>query len=174
MVTASNGVAAATVYKAFGTKAAIARELNNLIDEEGAVAGFARKIAAETDPAELIRLTVAQNRSLHEHCGDIIAAVRSGAAVDATLAGVYAEGTGRHDDRMRWVISKLQAGGALRPSLAVAQAIGLLSALCSTEAFADLTTRHGWTLDQCETWTTSALSQLLLATAPEAGTLGPS
>jgi hypothetical protein len=28
-----------------------------------------------------------QNRSLHEHCGDIIAAVRSGAAVDATLAG---------------------------------------------------------------------------------------
>jgi len=100
--------------------------------------------------------------------------IRSGAAVDATLAGVYAEGTGRHDDGMRWVISKLQAGGALRPSLAVAQAIGLLSALCSTEAFADLTTRHGWTLDQCETWTTSALSQLLLATAPEAGTPGPS
>jgi hypothetical protein len=122
----------------------------NLIDEEAAVAGFARKIAAETDPAELIRLTVPQNRSLHEHGGDIIAAVRSGAAVDATLAGVYAEGTRRHDDRMRWVISKLQAGGALRPSLAVAQAIGLLSALCSNEALADLTTRHGWALDQCE------------------------
>jgi AcrR family transcriptional regulator len=162
-IAAEAGVAVATVYKAFGTKAAIARELNDLIDEEAAVVSFAEKIAVETDPAELIRLTVAQNRSLHERCGDIIAVIRSGAAIDAMLAGVYAEGVRRHDDGMRWVISKLDAAGALRPGLTVTQAVGLLSVLCSTEAFADLTTRYGWTVAQCEAWTTSALCHLLLS-----------
>jgi hypothetical protein len=49
------------------------------------------------------------------------------------------------------------------------QAVGLLSILCSTEAFAALTTRHGWTADQCETWTTSALCQLLLRESGQAG-----
>jgi hypothetical protein len=82
----------------FGTKAAIARELNDLIDEEAAVAGFVGRIAAEADPAELIRLTLALNRALHEQCGDIIAAVRSAGAVDPAIAAVYAEGTRRHDD----------------------------------------------------------------------------
>ena len=162
-IAAEAGVAVATVYKAFGTKSAIARELNDLIDEEAAVVSFAERIAAETDPAELIRLTVAQNRSIHDHCGDIIAAVRSGAAVDATLAEVCAEGNRRHDEGMRWVIGKLEAAGALRPGLEITQAVGLLSTLCSTEAFADLTTRHRWTTDQCETWTADALCQLLLA-----------
>jgi AcrR family transcriptional regulator len=164
-IAAEAGVAVATVYKAFGTKAAIARELNDLIDEEAAVVSFAEKIAVGTDPAELIRLTVAQNRSLHERCGDIIAVIRSGAAIDAMLAGVYAEGVRRHDDGMRWVIGKVDAAGALRPGLAVTQAVGLLSVLCSTEAFADLTTRYGWTVAQCEAWTTSALCRLLLSDA---------
>jgi TetR/AcrR family transcriptional regulator, regulator of cefoperazone and chloramphenicol sensitivity len=161
-IAAEAGVAVATVYKAFGTKAAIARELNDLIDEEADAASFTERIAAETSPAELIRLAVALTRSLHEHCGDIIAAVRSAAAVDATLAAVYAEGTRRHDDGVRWMISKLEAADALTPGLATIRAVGLLSALCSVEAFADLTTRHGWTASQCEAWTTSALCQLLL------------
>src|SRR4029077_1141999 len=102
------------------------------------------------------------NRSLHERCGDIIAAVRSAAAVDATLASVYAEGTRRHDDGVRWLISRLKVAGALAPDLTAIQAVGLVSTLCSVEAFADLTTRHGWTASQCETWITSAITQLLL------------
>ncbi len=156
------GVALATVYKAFGTKAAIALELNDLIDEEAETAGFTERIAAETSPGELMRLSVALNRSLHERCGDIIAAVRSGAAVDAALATVYAEGTRRHDDGVRWLISRLKAAGALAPGMTTIRAVGLMSTLCSVETFADLTTRHGWTASQCETWITSALSELLL------------
>src|SRR5260221_9370430 len=128
----------------------IARELNDLIDEEAAVVSFAERIAAETDPAELIRLTVTQNRSLHEHCVDIIAAVRSGAAVDAALADVCAEGNRRHDDGMRWVIGRLEAAGALRPGLEITQAAGLLATLCSTEPSRSPTTRPRWTTDQCE------------------------
>jgi hypothetical protein len=92
--------------------------------------------------------------------------ILSGAAVDATLAEVWAEGTRRYDDGMRQLTRKLKADGALRPDLDDARAAGLLSVLCSTEAFTGLTTRHGWTASQWETWTTSALRQLLLHETP--------
>jgi len=167
-IAAEAGVAVATVYKAFGTKAAIARDLNDLIDEEAGTAALAGQLDAETDPARLIGLVVAQLRTQHESCGDIIAAIRSGAAVDATLAEVWAEGTRRYDDGMRELTRKLKAAGALRPGLDDAQAAGLLSVLCSTEAFTGLTTRHGWTASQWETRTTSALRQLLLRETPAA------
>ena len=166
-IAAEAGVAVATVYKAFGTKAAIARELQGLIDDEADMAGFVARIGAATSPAELIRLCVAANRSLHERCGDIIAVLRSGASVDAALAGVYAGGIQRHDDGIRWTIGKLEATGALAPGLTTIQATGLLSTLCSFEAFAELTTRYGWTPGQCEAWTTSALRQLLLNPAAD-------
>jgi AcrR family transcriptional regulator len=161
-IAAEAGVALATVYKAFGSKAAIAQELNELIDDEAGTAGFRQRMASESSPAELIRLSVALNRSLHDHCGDIITVVRSAAAVDATLAGVYAVGTKRHDDGVRGLVSKLEAAGALAPGLSAIQAAGLMSTLCSVEAFADLTARYGWTADQCEAWLASALCQLLL------------
>jgi len=161
-IAAEAGVAVATVYKAFGTKAAIARELNDLIDEEAGTASLAALADAQTDPARLIGLVVAQLRTQHERCGDIITAIRSGAAADPTLAEVWHEGTRRYDDGMRNLVSRLKASGALRPGLTIAYAAGLLSVLCSTEAFADLTTRHGWTASQWETRTTGALRQLLL------------
>jgi AcrR family transcriptional regulator len=164
-IAAEAGVAVATVYKAFGTKAAIARELNDLIDEEARVAVYTERIALATQPTELIAAAVALNLSLHEHCGDIIEATRAGAAVEATLAQVNEEGTRRHDDGIRSLIDRLQAADALRADLEPAQAVGLLSTLCSVEAFADLTRRHGWTLKNCETWTVEALCWLLLKPA---------
>ncbi len=172
-IAAEAGVALATVYKAFGTKAAIARELNKLIDDEADMAGFNQRIATETSPAELIRLSVALTRSLHERCGDIIATARSAGAVDATLASVYAEGTRRHDDGVRGLVSKLEAADALAPGLTTTRAAGLLSTLCSVEAFADLTTRFGWTASQCENWITSALCQLLLNPAANSNATPP-
>ncbi len=161
-IAAEAGVAVATVYKAFGTKAAIARELNDLIDEEAGVAAHSERIALASQPTELIGAAVALNVNLHNHCGDIIQATRTGAAVDTTLAEVYAEGTRRHDSGIRMVIDKLHAAGVLRADLELRQAVGLFSTLCSFEAFAELTTRHAWTADQCETWTVDALCRLLL------------
>jgi hypothetical protein len=58
----------------------------------------AAQTGAETDPARLIGLAVAQLRTQHERCGDIITAIRSGASADPTLAEVWDEGTRRYDD----------------------------------------------------------------------------
>ena len=89
--------------------------------------------------------------------------MRSGAAVEETLADVYAEGDWRHDDGMRWVIGKLAAAGALKRD--VPQAVGLLSLLVSVTAIAEVTERLDWTADQYEDWTLRALRELLLASA---------
>jgi hypothetical protein len=53
---------------------------------------------------------------------------------------------------------------------------GLLSVLCSPEAFTGLTTRHRWTASQRETWTADGLRQLLLQQLLSAGAkpVGPS
>jgi AcrR family transcriptional regulator len=164
-IAAEAGVAVATVYKAFGSKAAITRALNDVIDEEGGVEAYAARIAGASDPAEILALTVAQNRALYEHCGDIIAAVRSGAAVEPALAAVYAEGDRRHDDGMRWVIGKIAAARALRVD--VPQAVGLMSLLCSVTAIAEATERLGWTADQYQEWTLRALRELLISTGDD-------
>ena len=161
-IAAEAGVAVATVYKAFGTKATIARELNDLIDDEASVAAYRERLALASQPTELIRAAVALNASLYRHCGDIIQATRAGATVDITLAEVYAEGTRRHDSGIRMVVDRLHSAGVLRPELELTQAAGLFSTLCSFEAFAELTTRFGWTADQCETWTADAVCRLLL------------
>src|SRR6202049_3072439 len=65
-IAAEAGVAVATVYKAFGTKAAIARDLNDLIDEEAGVAAYAQRLAVATQPTDFISAAVDLNLSLHE------------------------------------------------------------------------------------------------------------
>jgi hypothetical protein len=67
------------------------------------------------------------------------------AAVEAALAAVDCR---RHPPaRRRHAVGdrQLAAAGALRPGLTVPPALGLLSVLCFVEAFADFTTRFGWT-----------------------------
>jgi AcrR family transcriptional regulator len=172
-IAAEAGVAVATVYKAFGTKAAIARDLNDLIDAEAGSDSLAGQLATETDPAGLIGRAVSQLRTQHERSGDIIAAIRSAADSDAALAEVWAEGTRRYDDGLRMLVGRLKALGALRPGLTDTQAVGLASALCSTETFTVLTSRHGWTPSQWQTWTTDALRQILLEATTGGGDIRP-
>src|ERR1700730_612604 len=69
-IAAEAGVAVATVYQAFGTKAAISRTRSDLLDEEASAAEYTERIALARERRELIGAAVALNLSLHEHCGD--------------------------------------------------------------------------------------------------------
>jgi AcrR family transcriptional regulator len=161
-IAAEAGVAAATVYKAFGSKAKIAQGLNDLIDEEAGLDDIGPLIESETNPVRLIARVVSQLRHQHECCGDIIGAIRSGAEVEPALADVWAEGTRRYDDEIRRFVTRLKNLRALSRDLLESQAVGFASIICSTETFIILTSRHGWTTAQWETWTTDELRRLLL------------
>jgi AcrR family transcriptional regulator len=161
-IAAEAGVATATVYKAFGTKRAMAGALNDLIDEEAGIQGFRDAIATSADPWELLQTAVRLERSLFEHCGDIIAAVRGAAVVEPDFATVYAEGQRRHTAGTSLLADRLAAMGALRDDIDPAVAGGVIGMYAHNEAFAMLTAQYGWTIDQCEERLTSQVCELVL------------
>jgi hypothetical protein len=101
-------------------------------------------------------------RSLFEHSGDIISAVRGAAAVEPEFASVYAEGRRRHMTGCRTLADRLATLGALREGIDASWAAGVISMFTDNETFDKLTTLFGWTLDQCQERLTSHLCQLLL------------
>ena len=161
-IAAEAGVAPATVYKVFGTKRAIAGALNELIDEEAGLQAFGNVLAASDDPWELLHTAVRLNRSLFEHCGDIIAAVRGAAAVEPELAGVYAEGRRRHTAGTTFLAHRLAAMGALRDDIDPAAAAGIIGMFANEDTFAMLTAEYGWTMEHCEELLTTQVCELVL------------
>ena len=160
------GVSPATVYKVFGTKRAMAGELLTLVDEEAGIEGFRALLAIGTDPSELLATCVQLGRSLFEHSGDIIAAVRGAAAVEPDFAGVYAEGRRRHRAGCTSLAQRLHTMGALRDGIDDAWAAGIISLCTDNDTFDKLTNLFGWTLDECEERLTAEARELLLRTGP--------
>jgi TetR/AcrR family transcriptional regulator, regulator of cefoperazone and chloramphenicol sensitivity len=161
-IAAEAGVAPATVYKVFGTKRAMAGELLTLVDEVAGIEGFRQSLATGEDPWALLATGVQVGRSLFEHSGDIIAAVRGAAEVEPEFAGVFAEGRRRHLAGTRALADRLVAMGALRDGIDASWAAGAISLFTDNETFDKLTTLFGWTLDQCEERLTAQLCELLL------------
>jgi AcrR family transcriptional regulator len=161
-IAAEAGVAPATVYKVFGTKRAMAGELLALVDKEAGIKGFRQILTTGEDPRGLLATVVQLGRSLFEHSGDIISAVRGAAAVEPEFAGVYAEGRRRHMTGCRTLADRLAGLGALRNGIDAAWAAGVISMYSDNETFDKLTTLFGWTLDQCQERLTGQLCQLLL------------
>jgi AcrR family transcriptional regulator len=160
------GVSPATVYKVFGTKRAMAGELLTLVDVEAGFEGFRALLAIGTDPSELLATCVQLGRSLFEHSGDIIAAVRGAAAVEPDFAGVYAEGRRRHLAGCTSLAQRLQTMGALRDGIDDAWAAGIISLCTDNDTFDKLTNLFGWTLDECEERLTAQARELLLRAGP--------
>jgi AcrR family transcriptional regulator len=156
------GVSTATVYKVFGTKRAMAAELLTLVDEEAGIERFRSLLATRTDPWELLATAVQLGRSLFEHSGDIIAAVRGAAEVEREFAEVYAEGRRRHRAGATSLAERLHAMGALTDGVDVAWAAGVISLCTDNDTFDKLINLFGWTLDECEERLTSQARQLLL------------
>ncbi|MDP9073363.1 MAG: TetR/AcrR family transcriptional regulator, partial [Actinomycetota bacterium] len=161
-IAAEAGVATATVYKAFGTKRAMAGALLDLIDDEAGVSRYAVTLATGEDPWALLQTAVQLDRSLFEHCGDIIAAVRGAAEVEPEFAGISAEGHRRHTADPTALADRLAALGALRADIDPTSAAGVIGMYAHHDTFALLTTHYGWTIDQCQERLTAQLCELLL------------
>jgi AcrR family transcriptional regulator len=161
-IAAEAGVAPATVYKVFGTKRAMAGELLSLVDDLAGIEGFRQSLATGEDPWALLATAVQLGRSLFEHSGDIIAAVRGAAEVEPDFAGVYAAGRQRHLAGTRALADRLIAMGALRDGIDASWAAGAISLFTDNETFDKLTSLFGWSLDQCEQRLTPQLCELLL------------
>ncbi|HEU4568145.1 MAG TPA: helix-turn-helix domain-containing protein [Marmoricola sp.] len=156
------GVAVPTVYKAFGTKRAIALALNARIDAEAGMPELVPRVLAAESGRDVVEGSVRIGRALFERSGDLIAMVDQVAPSEPELAAVRDEGNRRLVEGTRAAVVRLDELGELRAGLSTQQAAGLLAQLSSAEAFLSLTRDHGWTPDQCEQWLTDAACRLLL------------
>ena len=166
MVAEAAGVAVQTVYFVFGTKARLLADVENQVvlgdaplDPLGRQPWVA-KMQRETDPKKLLALFVEVSTDIVSRISPFVAAV--GPALPSDPQSVAARDQGR-DEFFGIVIDRLAELRALRDGLTQARAIDIIRAVNTVEAYADLTTRRGWTVVQWKQWLTNLLRVQLLA-----------
>lgn len=152
------GVAPQTIYTHFGSKAGVLAGLVDLLDDEAGLPDLMAKAAEMEDPADLLGLVAKASRQVRERCGDILAILNSGAAVDPDIAASRAEGDRRNRLGVKLVIDRI--GDAGRP--VHARAVDIVLALTSDGVYDNLVTDAGWSLDEYEEWLARTLISAVL------------
>ena len=165
MVATAAGVAVQTVYFVFGTKARLLSEVENRVvlgdapSEQWRERPWVEQMQRETDPGKLLAIFVEVDADIKSRISPFVSAL--GPAFPSDPASVGARDRGR-DEFFAFVVSRLEAIGALRDGMTPARAIDIIRVVNTTEAYADLTTRRGWTVADWKDWLTDLLSGQLL------------
>ena len=164
-VAAAAGVSAQTVYKVFGSKPALVKQLYDVRlvgDDEPVPFGErpeVRAAYAETDPRRFLAAYAGLGRLLLDRLGPLLrvllAGARSGepdllAFVDTVNAERLAGTT--------MVARRLAEIGGLRPGLSVERARDAIWTLNSVEVWSLLTEQRGWSAAEYEEWVGRAMA----------------
>ena len=165
-------VAVETIYRVFGTKAALFATV-----VEAAVAGGAaraetpvearpaiRAIIEEPDPRQQVALYAATQPGIHRRSGPLLRALSAAAVSDPELAKLWAGiEESRYAGQARFA-GMLAERGALRAGVDAEQARDLVWALCSLAVYDLLVGVRGWSEDRYREWLAEALVRELLPT----------
>lgn len=171
-IAAAAGVSAETVYKTFGTKAALAKAVYDvtLVGDDEPVPlrerpEFAAMIA-EPDPRRKLERYAAIGRTLWERLGPLTSVLMDGAhAGDADLVEFAATVRRESYAGASGLVAHLAAAGALRPGLDIDQARDELWLLLQAETYRLLVGERGWSLDRMQGWFARASADALLGPA---------
>ena len=164
------GVVVETVYRSFGSKAALFSAVVEAalaggveraevpVEERPAIAAM----IAEPDPVKQIALYAATQPGIHRRAGPLLRAVRDAATVDPEVTRVWSElESWRYEGQGRFV-AMLASRGALRDGLSLETATDVTWMLCSLAVHDFLVVERGWSSDEYERWLTEALSREIL------------
>jgi AcrR family transcriptional regulator len=172
-VAAHAGVSVETVYKGFGSKAALTKQVYDVVlagDDEPVPMSERpeiKAIVAEPDPRRKVARYAALARQLGERLGPLLAVLLRARGADPDL-DAFARTTGNERLTGTGAIVRLLAdAGALRPGLDPARARDLLWALISPELYLLLVLERGWPPDEYERWLATAITDVLLAPASD-------
>jgi len=156
------GVSVQTIYDSVGSKSAIVRQLNDLLDDEGDVGPLASRISTMTDPVELLGIAVAISRNINERCEDLVAAIYSAASVEPEMAAVRDESRRRHRAGIGGLSKRLASLGSLRSDIDVETAADVIAGLTDPQVARTFVSEYGWSWERWHGWTVEALGTLVL------------
>jgi AcrR family transcriptional regulator len=167
-IAAEAGVALKTVYVAFETKSGVLRALWHLLlrgDEEDAPITerpWYREVLAEPDPERQLRLGAHNSRLVKERAAALMGVIRSAAAVDADIEGLWARIESDFYVNQRAIVEVLDAKGALRDGIDVTCAADIMWTLNHPDLWHLLVGQRGWTPEAWEQWFADTVIEQLL------------
>jgi TetR/AcrR family transcriptional regulator, regulator of autoinduction and epiphytic fitness len=165
---AAAGVAQQTVYKAFGTKRAILKELVDVRiagdDEPVAVMDrpFVRRILDEPDGRRKLEIFAEHLREVHERTVDVLTALRAAADSDPEVADLWETLKKQRHYGQTVFARHLAEAGVLRHDLSPAEAADVISTLMDHELYRSLSRDHGWSGEAWQRWYADLLARALL------------
>ena len=169
-IAAKADVAVETIYRVFGTKAALFGAV-----VEAAVAGGAaraetpiearpaiRAIIEEPDPRRQIALYAATQPGIHRRSGPLLRALSAAAISDRELAMLWATIEDARLAGQAKFAGMLAERGALRAEVDAEGARDLIWTLCSLAIYDALVGARGWTEERYRDWLTAVLVRDLL------------
>jgi AcrR family transcriptional regulator len=161
-------VAPETVYAAFGNKRSILAELVDV-----SIAGddapvpilerpWVRQLRDEPDPRARLRILAGSGRSMLERSTPVLEVLRSAAANDPEIAGLWRRYKSQRLEGQRVLLGIVTEGCGLREGLSPEAALDVVFTLGSPETYALLVGDRGWSPAEFERWYEDALARLLL------------
>ena len=168
-VAAAAGVSAQTVYKVFGSKPALVKQVYDvtLVGDDEPVP-FAerpevRAAYAETDPHRFLAAYAGLGRMLLERLGPLLRVLLAGArSGEADLVAFVDTINGERLAGTAMVAGRLAELGALRAGLSEERARDAIWTLNSVEVWSLLTEQRGWTGEEYEQWVGRAMADAVL------------
>ncbi|MEP7765459.1 TetR/AcrR family transcriptional regulator [Sanguibacter sp. 25GB23B1] len=156
------GVSVPTVYSVYGNKVGLAAALMDAADLSADPHRVVTELEeASGDPSRQVAASVAFDRRLFEHSGDLLMVLRDAARTEPELAATRREGP-RRGDAARLRVFSSWTPGTLRSGLTPRRAVDVYAAICSPEGYLELTAERGWTGDDVqECWTRVVTRELL-------------
>ena len=168
-VAGAAGVSVESVYKAFGSKAALVKRVWDvtLVGDDQPVPLRERPefqaMLAEPDPRRKVALYAKLGRLLVARLGPLLGVVLAGArAGDPELQALVATLDRERLVGTSGVVAHLAEAGALRPGLDVERARDILWTLIAPEVYSLLVVERGWSLDDYEAWLATTMADALL------------
>jgi AcrR family transcriptional regulator len=159
------GVSLATVYLYFSGKAAIVAAL---ADELVATPDLSvEQVEREPDPVRQVRRGAGIIRRLNERSWLVADILRGAHGTDERLTRVWTLWQQRHVHAIQRAVEAVQAQGALRPGLALDEAVDVFYALAGTDVYRALVRERGWSPNRYERWLFGLGCRELLGVSPD-------
>ena len=171
------GVVVETVYRIFGSKAALFRAAVEALLAGGAGRAEVpveerpsiRAIREERDPLKQVAGYATTQPGIHRRAGPLLRALRDARGSDPELRRLWDEMEAWRLDGQARFVRMLADRGALRPGLMVEAAIDIAWTLCSLAVYDLLVLGRGWGDERYRAWLTDTLARELLANGAPRG-----